>query len=260
MKAIAGVLLLSGCLTMNRMDIPGRADLFLDPQITWIEGEPSEVSVYWAYACDGTGDWGCPSSTTTVLDIHCDGCTIPHDPTGNSTYRGPRFDAIATTDGPITMTASLRFDATGEIAHAVSTVQGDREVALEATCQLIDTATLAKQNLQFAVNSTLLRPCDAKRLATDTVVVFPTVRTARGDARFPFCPGSAPCASLEGAPRRNLSSLSFTSPVTAWGRNENGHSFAILAPLSPDAQTVAITVPLLPIGTATTTIAVPAVE
>jgi hypothetical protein len=255
MKAIAGVLLLAGCsLGGARMDQPGYAELFLEPDITWIEGEPNQAQPYWAYACDGTGDWGCPSSTITILDIGCDGCSIPHDPTGKSAYRGPVFDAIATTDGTIRMTASLRFNDTGATTRVVNTVKGDREVALEGLCQLIDTATLAKQDLKYAVQSTLFRECDASRSAADTVVVFPTLRTARDDTRFPFCPDDDPCVSRQGAPLRRRSAMSFTPPVTGWAQNENGESFAILGPLPPGPQTIAISAPLLPTGTATTTV------
>lgn len=263
MKAITGLLVMAGCsldgfVGGDRMDLPDNARLFFGDQHSWIEGEPNAVSVYWVYTCDGTGDWGCPSSTITVLDIHCDGCTIPHDPTGMSEYRGPSFDAIATSDGPITMTATLQFDDTGETADAVSTVQGDREVGLEVTCQLIDSATLAKLDLQFYVDLTLFRPCDGPRLTTDTVVVFPTLRTFHGDTRFPFCPDEFPCTSLQGAPLRRLSALSFSAPVAAWGRNADGIPFAILPELPPDAQTISLSAPLLPTGAATATVDIPA--
>ena len=83
---------------------------------------------------------------------------------------------------------------------------------------------------------------------------------SRVDARFPFCSGDGRCVSLEGAPRRSLADLSFTAPVTAWGRNEQGFNFAVLAPLSSDAQRVTLTTPLLPTGTATASVIVPAVE
>jgi hypothetical protein len=255
-----GLQLMTGCLS-PRMDQPGYAELFPEPQWPWILGEENQVSAYWAYACDGTGDWGCPSSTATLLDVACHGCVVSGDPRGMSGDGGVRFGATATTDDNITIVAKLRFDPTGETTTVSTTFSGDHEVAVEGKCALIDTTTLNQRNLSYSVPSELFHGCGTKRLASETAVIFPAVLTFRGNARFPFCPTTTLCGGFEGDHIRPMSTFAITPAPVGWDRAEQIEpaEFGILPPM-PSGGTVSLIVQLAPTGTATASIDIPAVH
>lgn len=258
MRWLVVLVVLPGCL-FSHPSQPGDPEVFLSS--SWIQGEPTEARVYWAYACDGGDDWGCPSTTITVQHVYCQGCSVIDDLAGQSFQPIAPIVAVATTDGPITITATLRFDATGEIRSVSGTTTGDHEVALEATCRSIDSATLASRDLQAAVPASLFRPCDAKRPATDTLVVFPAIRTAHGAARFPFCAFEAgACTSGDGDRLRPRSALSITPAPTGWGRTDEiaPAEFAVLPPLGA-TTTVSLSTPLAGGATATASVEIPPV-
>jgi hypothetical protein len=260
MRAIVmGLLLMVGCVA-PRTDQPGHAQLMPEPQWPWIVGEENEVTAYWAYACDGTGDWGCPSSTITLLDVTCDGCVVSGDPRGRPKYRGILLNATAATDADITMVARLRFDDTGDARAVSTTFSGDREVAVAGECALIDTLALNQRNPADRVPRELFHSCDTKRLPSETAVVFPVVRTSRGQGRFPFCPTPTLCG-FPGNHIRPISSFEITPAPVDWARAERiePSEFAILPPM-PSGGTVSLQVQLAPAGTATASVDIPAIE
>ncbi len=258
MRWLVAMALFPGCVLSSSQ--PGDPEVLLSS--SWIQGEPTEARVYWAYACDGGDDWTCPSTTIAVQRVACQGCTVIDDLAGQSFRSIAPIVAVATTDGPITITAIMRFDATGQLATVLGTTTGDHEVALEATCWLIDSATLAKHDLGITVPSALFRPCGATRLATDTVVVSPSIRTAGGVTRFPFCHyGTGPCTNGDGARFRPLSALAITPAPTGWGQTDDRDlaNFAVLPPLG-DTSTVSLTTSLAGGATSTTSVAIPPVQ
>ncbi|HEX3765346.1 MAG TPA: hypothetical protein VHW23_41905 [Kofleriaceae bacterium] len=243
------------------MDRPGYAEMFLTPERSWIQGEPSRVTPTWAYACDGTGDWGCPSSTLTVLQVTCDGCMVTDSPVGVSDRGGVEFHATATTDGPVTIGAQIRFDPTGEIATVTASTVGDHETGIEGRCRLIDTATLAQRNLGSAVPGELFRDCSTPRHASDSVVLFPALRTFHGNARFPVCVTSTLCGGFDGDRLRPASAVSIDPAPTGWGQSDEIEpaEFAIL-PAMPAGGTVTLNAQLSPTGTATAEVEIPAIQ
>jgi hypothetical protein len=243
MRIIALGLLVSGWLVSGCSEYsgePGEPEVFLPQSL--IQGEPTEARVRWTYGCEGTGDWKCPpASTITVLRVACQGCSVIDDPTGT---HDNRIGAVATKDGPITLDVTVRFDDTGEIRQVSASTTGEHEVALEAQCRLIDTSTLAMSNLHH-VHSELFRACGKARLASETVVVFPRIRTSSGSVRIPFCLDAYPCTGQYGEQHRPLSSFSITPAPTGWGSTDTFEllEFAILPPLGLD-RSVSLSVPL----------------
>ena len=256
---MVGLLCVAACVP-ERMDVPREAEMFLTPDRTWIQGEPSHVLAWWAYPCEGTGDWGCPSSTVSVLDVTCQGCTVIDDPRGKSEANGVAFTAVATTDAAIRIGATLQFRPGEAETTIFADVIGDHEVGIEGTCRLIDTATLAQHDLRFPVPEELFRDCVARQ-ASDTVVVFPALRTFHGGARFPICVTSTLCGGFEGDLVRPASAVSITPAPTGWGRTDQIEpaEFAIL-PAMTAAETVSLRAVLSPAGTATSSVEIPSVQ
>lgn len=243
----------------ERMDQPREPRLFMTPERSWVVGEPGRVMASWTYACDGTGGWGCPPSAITVLDVGCQGCEILEDPRGISGPGRVQFTAAAMTDEAITITAMLRFDPTGDVAQVSNTTVGDHEIGVEGRCRLIDSATLAQRNLEHTVPGELFRSCESGRLATDTVVVFPAMRTFHGDTRLPICVTSTLCGGFDGELLRPPSALTISPAPTGWGSSDEiaPNEFAIL-PAMPSGGTVELTAQLSPAGTATASVEIPA--
>jgi hypothetical protein len=261
--AAMGLLLVPGCVFAHE-GTPGYPELFVKPERAWIVGEENRAWAYWKYGCEEPGDdWGCPSSTATLLDVTCDGCQVIGNPLGTSGRGGVMFSAVATTDQAIKITAKLRFDPTGDTATVSSfALTGDREVAIEATCKAIDTATLAQRDLRNPVPQELFHGgCDAKRLASDTLVVFPALRTLHGDARFPFCATPTVCGGFDGDHLRPADTFSIAPAPINWARSDQIEpaEFAIL-PAMPDGGTVSLSVQLAPSGTATTSVEIPPLQ
>ena len=205
---------------------------------TWFQGERNAVWLSYPNAelC-GDDDWFCvdnPDTTMTVLSATCTGCTFVEDPTGKTRLSFVSADAIANVDGVIAIDAKLRFDATKAIAQVTASVIGDHEVALVATCALVDSALLSNDHLLVASE---LRDCDSAetRSTTDTVVVFPKVHSAHsGDfARF--------CTSLDCGGSRTVVA---TPPAAAWGEVANGSYSPFIVMPRLDATTTAISLSL----------------
>ena len=227
----------------------------------WVQGEESAVRVAWhdAHECPLT-DWGCEqqASTTTLLGAECTGCQILPRTTTAILASGDEHvvRVLPTSEQQIEIAVTLRFDATGELEEVKVAAQGDREVALEGACRLIDTAALhgATQGQEREVLASLFRSCETPRLASDSVVVFPMIRSARGHALFPF---------LRATPgeRRLRDQLMFSTSGILWARSEAlpTRAFAEL-PSSFSAPPLTITAPLADGATATATLAIPAVR
>jgi hypothetical protein len=255
---IAALLLGTGCLGLQETpNTPGDPDLFFESQSYWVQGESNDVAADWSNACAGTGDWFCPSSTMTVEDVSCAGCTVTHDPIHVTANDGVVFGGVATTDGTITMVAQLRFDPTGATAQVSQSVTGDHEVALEATCKLIDNAVL-QQYLAGAVPAGMFRDCDTPRGVHDVAVVFPALRTFHGNARFPFCADNPKCVLRNGDPLRLRSALAIAPAPTGWGRSAQIEpaEFAIMPDMATDTD-VTLSTPLMPTGVGTATVQIP---
>src|SRR3954469_14947394 len=113
---LAAVGLASACPACTTVPLsPGQPAVRLSSK--WIQGEPTDVVFTWPNAtqCSSDEDWSClpPVPPLTILHLACQGCSIVEDPTGTSTPNWALVKAVATTDGPIELDATLRFDATG---------------------------------------------------------------------------------------------------------------------------------------------------
>jgi len=73
----------------------------------------------------------------------CRGRELLDDPAGQHFVCETSPRAISTTDGPIELDATLRFDGTGDGRTLTGSASGDHEVALQATGGLGDSQTLA---------------------------------------------------------------------------------------------------------------------
>jgi len=253
--------LVAACLTSGCRSVPlapGEPSARLSPK--WIQGDPTEVVFTWPNAMDcGVDDWGCapPVPPLTVVQITCHSCDVIDDPTGITTPNWSVMTAVATADGPITIDATLRFDATGDERHVALSTTGDHEVALEAECKLIETSALSSRG---AIPVELFHECGATHVAGETAVVFPRIRTAAGDARFPFCVGR-PCTTYYGEELRPISSLMIAPSPTSWAYTtaNDVNEFAVLPPVIPD-QSVSVSAPLASGTISTVSVPIPAIE
>jgi hypothetical protein len=261
MKAILlmGVMV-SGCVTDAMADYPpGVLTVFSESQ-EWIQGEPINAWLDFDYHCP-PDDFQCPRTPMTVLHVACDGCEILEDPTGNAPAIRPRIRAVATVDGPITLEATVRKEATGEVRQMSATMTGDHEVALDAECTSIDTRTVMNRAPNDGTPLPF-RSCETTRLPSESVVLFPVIRTFRGGRRFPFCIHGGACTTWAGRKLRPLASLSIQPAPTGWGTSytaEFAGEFAILPPLG-STQTVSLNARLATGEVSTTSVAVPPLE
>jgi len=231
----------------------------------WIQGQPGLVFLDWPNKelCDEE-DWSCTGGsrlTMTVMSVQCNGCDILDDPTGRTTLNENRLIATATTDGPITVAADLRFDATGEIRRVVASTTGDHEVALEAPCRLLDPAV----PITFVVPDSQLRDCTTTRRPDDRVVVFPGIRTYHGTLELPFDCYDL-CSTRWSDKFRSKTSIVITPPPVDWGWSTALHAdryseglFAVLPPLG-STSTVSLSAPLASGDISTVSVAIPPVQ
>lgn len=191
-------------------------------------GEPTHGFMRWLneYEC-GRDDWTCrtpPGLTKTVLGLTCHGCDVVVDPTGTTTttLNDTEFTVVATTDGPITIDARMRFDATGKETTVTASATGDHEVALEARCGLVDSQVLAAAakdpTPSFHFESDQIQACGSTRTSSQTVLIFPQIRTFQGNLRFPFCLSSgSSCSGPSGEPLRPRNEIAFPMAPALWG-------------------------------------------
>jgi hypothetical protein len=250
-------LLASGCTLWQTREPPieaGTPDVFIGIG-TWFQGEPNELGLDYPNAelCDEE-DWSCvnnPAATMTVLSATCHGCTFVDDPTGKSALKGVSATAIATADGPITIEATLQFDATQQVAHVTGSVTGDHEVSLAATCALIDRAALGPHN---ELTASQPRDCDpaGTRSATDAVLVFPTVQFAHGQPLPRFCVELD--TSCGGEP-----TVTATPAATAWGQVTDSlfAPFLVMPPLDATTTAITLSLPLLTGEVSTISLSIP---
>lgn len=247
--------LASGCRTLPLA--PGEPAARLSP--TWIQGEPTQIVFTWPNAtqCD---DEACipPVPPLTIVRIACHGCDVIGDPTGTTTPNWSVVTAVATTDGPITIDATLRFDATGDQRLVTASATGDHEVAVEAECKLIDASELSPSKLHTEIPVALFRACGATRTSSETAVVFPVIRTASGAARFPFCIGAGPCTTYYGSSLRPIAAWSITPATMIWASTTAGdhNEFAVL-PAGAPGPTASVSTPLAGGAVATAVVAIP---
>ena len=106
----------------------------------------------------------------------------------------------------------------------------------------------------------LFHECGATRVAGETAVVFPRIRTASGDARFPFCVGRS-CTTYYGEELRPISSLMIAPSPTSWAYTtaNDVNEFAVLRPVIPD-QSVSVSAPLASGTISTVSVPIPAIE
>jgi hypothetical protein len=242
---------------------PGAAELFVYGP--WIQGASSEIHVEWSnfYQCSDE-DWtGCrmpPSATMSIVSLHCGGCALLEDPTGAHYVSETNLRATATTDGPVEIEATLRFDATGEERTLRASASGDHEVALQATCHLVDTQTFAEALKTGDGFVTGLRDCESTRMPSETVVIAPVIATFHSRLLFPFCrDGWDPCEGYSyHEQQRPRSTLTMSVAPAAWGASPAlpGFYFAALPPLD-GAPTITLSTPLATGEISTTSVAIP---
>ena len=230
----------------------------------WIQGEPTDVVFTWNNATQcNDDDWGCAPAVPplTILHLACQGCSVVDDPTGTSTPNWAVVKVVATADGPIALTATLRFDATGDQRAVSATATGDHEVAVVADCKVIASDAVSAGRLGRSVPVELFHPCGATRLASEAAVIFPVIRTFQGNTRFPFCAGAGPCTTYFGEPLRPRSSITVTPAPVNWGYATATLTsmFAVLPSVIPD-QTVSVSAPLADGTIANASVAIPAVQ
>jgi len=229
----------------------GEPELGID-SATWFQGVPGHVWLSWPNAelCDEE-DWFCRDNldaTMTVLSATCKGCRFVEDPTGRTELRSVYVDAIATVDGPISIVATLRFDATKQTTQVRGTVTGDHEVALIATCAVIDSAALL---VTTGLDASAFRDCSDRR-ATDTVVLFPTIHTAHSGDFAWFCASLDDCG--------NSPQVTTTPPAAAWRRLADWRSTPFVVPIQDASTTeVLLSVPLATGELSTVSVPVPPV-
>lgn len=253
------------CIARELPVEPGAASVTLSGPGPWIQGQPGLADLEWPneVLCDEE-DWSCTGGarlTMTVMSVQCNGCDVLDDPTGRTALNQISLIAMATTDGPITVTAELRFDATGEIRRVAASTTGDHEVALEAPCRLLDPTVPTS----FDVPDSQLRDCTTTRRPDDRVVVFPVIRTFHGNLRLPF--GCYDLCSTNWSNKfRSQSSITITPPAVDWGHSGAVHadgysdgSFAILPALG-STSTVSLSGPLASGEISTVSVAIPPVQ
>jgi hypothetical protein len=230
----------SGCLASREPVIAAGQPSVGIEEGTWFQGARNAVWLSYpnAMLCDEE-DWSCvnnPDATMTVVSAICNGCTFVEDPTGKTGLSSVEADAIANVDGRITIHAKLRFDATKAIAQATGSVTGDHEVALVATCALVDSAVLSGTHFLAASE---LRDCDpaGTRSATETVVVFPKIHTAHSGDFAGFC------TSLDCGGSRQVTTM---PPAAAWGVVEDGYytPFIVMPLLNATTTAISLSLPL----------------
>jgi hypothetical protein len=259
---LASACLAAACPACRTVPLsPGEPAVRLSSQ--WIQGEATDVVFTWPNATECEGDdWGCapPVPPLTILHVACQGCNIVGDPTGTSTPNWAVVKAVATADGPIGINATLRFDATGDQRVVSASAAGDHEVAVEAECKLIDSDALTPSKLAHAVPVELFHTCGATRLASETAVVFPVIRTFHSGTRFPFCTGGFPCTTYYGTELRPLTSISIAPLPTIWAYTSADalSMFAVLPPVIPD-QMVSVSAPLADGTISKLSVAIPAI-
>lgn len=217
---------------------------------TWFQGIPGQALLSWpnAEVCN-EDDWFCTDNldaTMSVLSATCNGCRFVTDPTGMTGLGFISANAIATVDGPISIVATLRFDATKQTAQVTGKVTGDHEVALVATCAVIDSAALL---VNTGLDASAFRDCSDRR-ATDTVVLFPTIHTAHSGDFAWFCTSLDDCG--------NSPQVTTTPPAAAWRHLADWRSTPFVVPIQ-DATTTAIllSMPLATGELSTATVPVP---
>jgi hypothetical protein len=248
--------------------LPGTPELFMGGP--WIQGASSEVHLEWPnfYQCDDEDWFGCtlpPSATMSVVSIHCHGCDLLEDPTGARFVSGTTVRAVATTDGPIALHATLRFDGTGVEQMLTASVSGDHEVALQATCGLVDSQTFAEalRTEGGFIGAADLRDCASTRRSSDTVVIAPGIVTFHDNILFPFCfDDSNPCQGYSWhEQQRPRSTIAMSVAPAAWGASGAlpGFYFAALPPLQ-DTPSITLSTPLVTGELSTVSVSIPPLE
>jgi hypothetical protein len=252
-------LVVTACVDEPLEAAPGEPVFIMAP--SWFHGERNVVKLGWpnARSC-GMDDWGCrePTTTMTVLEVACSGCTILDDPTGKTSGGRLELVAAATDDDEILVEVKIRFDATGSTRWLSQQAIVDHEVALDAQCKLISTSELVPGEMnQRYIDGSRFRDCGATRSTSDSVVIFPLIRTSRGQMRFPFC-NYTPCDGRYGEPYRPRSSIVMTVAPTGWGVSNPGE-YAVMPELGA-TQVVSVTAPLASGAISTSSVAIPPVE
>jgi hypothetical protein len=268
-KLVVAVVLASACQGIEGRTIsvgPGLAEVFI-PNSLFI-GEPVNGHMRWPNASSCNFDeWFCrtpPGLTMTVLGLTCRGCDILVDPTGTTTQGITEFTVVATTDGPISVDAWMRFDATGQETRVSAHGTGDHEVALEARCGLIDSSVLASAGGSLHFEDNQIRACGSTRRSSERIVIFPQIRTFHGELRFPFCSNPEHCSGSWGEPLRPRDEIEFPMVPELWGwctelagsGPRGSYPFAAFASVG-SIETMNVTAPRLDGGTFSASVAIP---
>jgi hypothetical protein len=273
-KLVMAGVLASACGGLEDRTIPvspGLAEVFI-PNSLFL-GEPTHGHMRWpnASSCN-FDDWFCrtpPGLTMTVLGLTCHGCNILVDPTGITTLGITDFTVVATTDGPISVEAWMRFDATGKETRVSAFGTGDHEVALEARCGLIDSHVLASAAAAGSpyFEGDQIRACGSTRTSSEVIVIFLQIRTFHGMLRFPFCSNPDYCSGAWGEPLRPRDEIAFPRAPELWGSctefagsgPRGSYSFAAF-PSVGSIETMDVSAPRLDGGTFSASVAIPALS
>lgn len=247
------IMTMTACWVEELEPVPG--GLRQEVRGNWVQGEESEVFVGWNNANDCGASWSCKPTvaTVTLLDVQCSGCNVQPRTESATVEAGQdlRIGVVPTTDLVIQLNATLRFDATGDIQTVIVWQQGDHEVEVSGHCRLIDTAALhaRTQGGEPSVPAEYFRACTTPRLLTDSVAVFPVIRTYRGSELFPFNMG-----------HRTREQMTFSASSALWSSSHALPTGSVVElPRDFAAAKLIMTSPLADGRTATGSIDIPAV-
>jgi hypothetical protein len=208
----------------------------------WFESEPFAVTVEWHGANDCvSSNPGCePGPAFSITSATCSGCTVSDVPTG-TIEDGAKLTVLATSTDVIDLAVTV---ASGEAVRVLTaSAIGDREAGLRVDCKVIATENLQTSELYAAD----FVPCGATHTADEAVILAPSITTAHGMSRFPFCADDdATCA-------RRTSQIAFTGAEIAW---EDIRDFVTLTDATI-AHQIAVTAPLADGTLSTATVMTP---
>lgn len=228
----------------------------------WTQGIRTTVELRWPNATEcHFDDWSCvpPDVSMTVLDVACEGCEIIEAPVRSSEDDVTVTLVSVATAERATITATLRFDATGARRVVSESFDTDRETEIDAQCGLVETSVLDQSTPMSTVSGSNFRACDRPPLASETVVVFPRILTQRGRVSFPFCDEQRiRCDSNVEFPRmRPIAELQTTPPITTWLYSDRYPSAFAVMPALDAGQTVELQARLATRELVTTTLVIP---
>lgn len=239
---------------------------------TWFPSEIETALVSWKPSSHCTEQFICdppPWNALQVDSVSCDGCTVVDDAHGAISGGTISIKASANSDAEtVALHVRATYLPTDLSADLVGETLVDRETGLDVKCVVINAAVLRHyvKSLQSIPTPRsndngfmLLRPCQATRLASDAVLLFPVVTTMRGSKIFPFREdGSTDLATVPNPNVRSLSTLEVSEvpdgwwnadgerPKFAYYANPASARISLRTSLSPSHEVATVTVDIPP--------------